>query len=109
MKLLPTDQYTCTRCGTCCKWPGHVRLVDDEATKIAQFLKISTEDFIDKYTELTDDRKGLSIIEKAFGHCYFLTEDGCAINDVKPQQCKDFPHKWRFFGWRRKCEMIRNK
>ncbi len=109
MKLIPTDKYSCNRCGTCCKWPGYVRLVGDEADKIAQFLDISTEEFIDKFTEVTDDRKNLSIIEKEFGHCHFLTENGCAINDVKPQQCKDFPYKWRFFGWRRTCQIKRNK
>jgi Fe-S-cluster containining protein len=109
MKILPTDKYSCTRCGTCCKWPGHVRLVGDEADKIAEYLNMTTDEFIDKFTHVTDDRKSLSIIEKGFGHCHFLTEEGCAINPVKPVQCSNFPYKWRFFGWRRKCEMKRNK
>ena len=28
------------------------------------------------------------------------------INEVKPQQCRDFPNKWNFPGWRQVCEAI---
>ncbi|MGL4854765.1 MAG: YkgJ family cysteine cluster protein [Lentisphaeria bacterium] len=107
MKKISTDMYSCNRCGTCCRWPGYVRMTETEVNSIANFLAIPEEEFIEKYTEVTADRKNLSIIEKENGHCWFLGENGCEINPVKPQQCRDFPFTWRFFGWRKKCQMSR--
>lgn len=37
------------------------------------------------------------------GACMMLTKDGCRINPVKPRQCRDFPNKWNFPGWRDLC------
>jgi len=109
MKLLPRDKYSCTCCGVCCKWPGYVRMTDKEVGEIADFLGLSVAEFTKKYTHLTNDRRNLSLIENEQGHCIFLTEDNrCVINDVKPQQCRDFPFKWRFFGWRKQCKMKKN-
>ena len=32
-----------------------------------------------------------------------LAEGGCRINPVKPRQCRDFPNKCNFPGWRDLC------
>jgi Fe-S-cluster containining protein len=41
------------------------------------------------------------------GSCIFLEGiNTCTIQSVKPQQCRDFPNKWRFDGWREQCEAI---
>jgi Fe-S-cluster containining protein len=98
--------FNCTRCGTCCTWPGYVRLTPDEIEKIASFLKIKVTDFTDKYTELTADRKNLTLIEKNDGSCIFYTSNPpeCAINPVKPAQCINFPLKWSFEGWETLCQ-----
>lgn len=37
------------------------------------------------------------------GACMMLAEGGCRINPVKPRQCRDFPNKWNFPGWRDLC------
>ena len=107
MRLIEEGSFECNRCGTCCRWPGYVRLRGDESERIADFLGISVESFTDRFTIMTEDRKNLSIIEGADGACYFLNEKGCAINAVKPDQCRKFPYTWNFFGWREKCEMTR--
>lgn len=84
-------------------------MTEKEVGEIAAFLNMSVDEFTKKYTHLTSDRRNLSLIENEQGHCIFLTEKNhCLINDVKPQQCRDFPFKWRFFGWRKQCKMKKN-
>lgn len=119
--------FTCVRCGQCCTWPGYVRVTNKEIDAIAEFLGMSPIDFIDKYTILTKDRRGLSLLDKEDGVCIFYRKGTksnkveefakidqkknggdesprCIINDVKPQQCIDFPFKWNFPGWRKLCK-----
>lgn len=98
--------YKCVRCTACCRWPGDVKIDDEETDSIAQYLGISVEAFIQKYTRLRINRQGLSITEKEGNdECIFLSDEGaCLINDVKPQQCIDFPNKWNFSGWQDKCQ-----
>lgn len=100
--------FTCRRCGNCCRWPGAVKLEPGEAEQIAAFLGISEIEFFDAHTRLTPDRRHLSLIEKADGSCEYLTstDDGfacCAIEAVKPVQCRDFPERWNFPDWQKLC------
>ena len=44
--------YQCDRCTACCKWPGDVRVEDDEIEKIAEYLGMETQVFIENYTRL---------------------------------------------------------
>lgn len=103
------EQYSCTMCGNCCRWPGLVRVKDQEISAIAAYLGKNEQDFIDEYTFLAEDRRSLSLISNEQGHCIFLKDDKCVINDVKPQQCRNFPFTWHFPGWRNKCEMTRHR
>jgi len=98
--------FTCKRCGTCCRWSGYVRLQDGEAEEIADYLGLELHFFTSKYTKVTEDRRNLSLIEKEDGSCIFFIEDpvGCAINSVKPKQCRDFPYRWNFENWQEECE-----
>ena len=98
--------YQCQRCAKCCQWPGDVVLWEDEITRIAAFVDLPRDEFIDRYTRLRANRTGLSLIEKENGACIFLDGIHCRINAVKPEQCKDFPNKWNFPGWRERCEAI---
>jgi len=95
--------HTCQRCGACCRWEGDVCLTDADISAIAAFLSISEEDFINTYCRLQRNRKGLSLIDDENGACIMLTPQGCRIQPVKPQQCTDFPHKWNFPGWEKRC------
>ena len=98
-------QYECTGCGACCRWEGYVRITEEEADAIANFLNVDTRSFVDRYTVLTRDRQGLSLREHEDGACIFLTADNrCQINPVKPQQCRDFPNKWNFPGFEKICQ-----
>ena len=106
--IMNNKNFNCVRCGTCCKWPGYVRVSSDEIDAIAEFMQISSHEFIEKYTRLTSDRRGLSLIEHDNGLCVFYRESPpeCVINDVKPAQCRNFPLKWNFEGWEKECRGV---
>ncbi len=101
----PAD-FKCMRCGNCCKWHGFVRLKDEEIDQIAAFMQMSVNDFLDKYTILTPDRRSLSLTERENGECIFYdaVSSLCMIQKVKPQQCIDFPQLWNFDNWENECE-----
>lgn len=98
--------FQCQRCANCCKWPGDVVLWELEVERIAAFLKMETSVFIEQYTRLRANRTGLSLTEKLNGECIFLDGLSCSIQAVKPAQCRDFPNKWNFSGWRARCEAV---
>lgn len=98
--------YECQRCTACCRWPGQVRLSDGEIAKLAGFKGLSEVAFIQEFTRLTDDRRGLALTEKPDGACIFLDGHDCAVQPVKPQQCRDFPNLWNFPGWDQICRAV---
>ena len=102
--LDPSVHYVCQRCTACCKWPGDVRLEEDELEPIAQHLGMALQEFIATYTRLRTNRQGLSLIEKENHECIMLEDGGCRIHEVKPSQCAGFPNRWNFAGWQKVCE-----
>lgn len=89
-------------CGNCCRGEGFVRIKADEAPRIAEFLGLSLDEFLRRYTRTPEiksqaragdlwfvDKPGLE------QDCIFLENNLCTINPVKPQQCIGFPLKWR--------------
>ncbi len=98
--------FQCQRCTNCCRWPGFVKLTDDDIAALAQFLGVPEFDFIQRYTRLRQYRDGLALIEKANGECIFLDGRDCSVQEVKPKQCKGFPNEWNFPGWREVCEAV---
>ncbi len=99
--------HLCQRCGNCCRWPGFVRIDDGEIEAIAKFLDLVPDEFIERYMDLRPSRAGLMLKSNPDGSCIFLEGvNTCIIQPVKPQQCRDFPNRWRFDGWRDKCEAI---
>jgi len=103
-KIEDLTAFQCLRCGSCCCWPGDVRLSPEEQDRIAEYLQLTPEAFLSEYTRLTRDRRGLSLIDGEDGNCIFYQRgNGCLINDVKPHQCIGFPHTWRNTGWEKSC------
>jgi uncharacterized protein len=88
------SKFECQRCHECCKKPGFVYLNEKEEEGIAAFLKLSVFDFVNQFCELLD-RRQLVLKKLPNEHCIFLSESGCQIHPAKPQQCRDFPVKWR--------------
>ena len=67
---------------------------------------MTEHDFIQQYTRLRANRDGLALIDKPGGECIFLEGRDCSVQAVKPGQCRDFPNKWNFPGWREVCEAV---
>lgn len=86
----------CKQCGTCCRWSGYVHVTEKDIKRIVSFLAMDELDFIDRYTCLTGNRQGLSLIEHDDGSCIFFEDssNSCQIYDVRPQQCREFPLRW---------------
>ncbi len=84
--------FSCKQCGMCCSGtPGYVFLSKKEALLIAEFLKISGEDFYQKYVRtLADGRISLKEISPSY-RCIFLKDHLCLIYPVRPTQCRTFP------------------
>jgi Fe-S-cluster containining protein len=98
--------FQCQRCTACCRWPGQVRLSEQEIARLAHFKAMSEFDFIQQFTRLTQDRTGLALKDKENGECIFLEGEACAVQSVKPQQCRDFPNLWNFPGFQKVCHAI---
>ena len=104
--LDPDVFYVCQRCTACCRWPGDVRLEPEEIPRIAEFLNLTEDEFLDQFTRLRTNRQGLSLTEKDNHECIMLDGDACRIHPVKPSQCEGFPNRWNFPGWRDVCHAI---
>lgn len=98
--------HECQRCTACCRWPGEVRLNDGEVARLAAFKGLGEIEFIQRFTRLTQDRRGLSLGEKPNGECIFLDGSDCSVQPLKPQQCRDFPNLWNFPGFEKTCRAI---
>lgn len=109
-------KFQCTGCGKCCTGaPGYVWIEEEEGKAIADFLKLSLEEFSKFYLRKVDGR--LSLKEWGSSHdCIFLEEKKvCRIYPVRPKQCRTFPF-WREIlidesSWEKtaqRCEGIRN-
>jgi len=98
--------FECQRCLACCRWPGQVRLTDEEIARLAASKNLIQDEFIQRFTRLRHDRQGLVLQEKPDGGCVFLEHGNCSVQSVKPQQCRDFPNLWNFPGFEKTCHAI---
>ncbi|MBI5386201.1 MAG: YkgJ family cysteine cluster protein [Verrucomicrobia bacterium] len=96
--------FECQRCGACCRIEGQVRLTDVDLMRLSVLLGLSEPDFIQQYTELAADRRGLVLKDQPDGACVFLKGSDCRVNPMKPQQCAEFPQAWNNPGWERLCK-----
>jgi len=101
MSALPTlssdqlSRFKCQQCGNCCRQPGFVEIKAGEAERIAEYLSMDLYDFTQNECEI-QGRQRLVLKKSESDACIFLKEDNmCQIHEVKPEQCQDFPYKWR--------------
>lgn len=86
----------CQGCGACCRIrDGIVRVSAGEIARIAAYLGMTEDEFIEKETELAPDRKGLILRSREDASCVWLDENNrCQIHSVKPDKCRTFPYEW---------------
>ena len=83
-----------------------MKLTDTETARLATFLGLDEDDFIQRFTRVNAARNGLALVDQPGGACVFLDGDDCRVNPVKPQQCRDFPNLWNFPGFEEHCRAI---
>lgn len=84
--------FSCTGCGGCCTGaPGFVWITEEEIQAMAEFLNLSSLEFMRRYVRLVNGRYSLTERRVTYD-CVFL-EDGkrCKIYSVRPVQCRTFP------------------
>ena len=103
------SQFECGRCGQCCKGEGIVRFGPAMADQMARVFGLKRSQFIKQFAIVTgpgqywlQDRQVDSPHpgEPPELWCVFLqrTPDGlygCRLYQAKPDQCRQFPAKWR--------------
>jgi len=85
-------RFQCKKCGNCCCGPreGYVWLTPKDIESIADMLKISVEQFLQKYCRSVGN--SISLIERHDNkNCIFLRDNCCLIYDVRPAQCRKWP------------------
>lgn len=101
--------FVCQQCGACCRVPGIVRLTDEDVDRLAHHLNLDVETFIETYTDLSPSRTGLILKGETMGPCLFLTEKNqCRVHKARPQQCRDYPERWRSDEIEAVCKAMRN-
>ena len=83
-----------------------MRVTEAEIAALADFLGLTDPEFIQRHTRLRADRGGLALEARPNGECIFLEGANCAVQAVKPQQCRDFPNLWNFPGFEKICHAI---
>ncbi|BBM85686.1 YkgJ family cysteine cluster protein [Candidatus Uabimicrobium amorphum] len=88
-------QFSCQQCGNCCSGqPGYVWVTPQEIQTIQHHLEEHNIQHNSNYLRRIGQQ--FSLVEKNNGDCIFLRRNEknlaiCAINQVKPKQCKSWP------------------
>ena len=104
------SNFHCQECGACCRIKdGIVRVSNAEIARIAQYLGMEEQEFIDKETVVAPDRKGLILRNRADDSCVWLDEHNhCRIHAVKPDKCRTFPFEWTNADSHEVCPALAN-
>jgi len=84
--------FECAQCGNCCAGPeeGVIWVSKPEIEKLAEHLGLTASEVRKKHLKRFGFR--YSIRENPVSKdCVFLTSKGCAIYNVRPAQCKNWP------------------
>ncbi len=83
--------FDCKMCGECCYGEGGIFMDTAEQDRVADFVGLKLEDFLEKYTEKRHGRTYARV--GATNFCiFFEKEKGCTIHPVKPARCELWPY-----------------
>lgn len=84
-------RFECTGCGQCCTGaPGYVWITKEDIVRMADYLKISINEFSRRFVRHAKGRLSLLENHKTYD-CVFLKDKKCQIYPVRPIQCRTFP------------------
>lgn len=79
------EKFECTRCGECCRiHKTGVHITRAEADSLAKRDGMSIDDFL-KTVHVTSEN---CIMPQP---CRYLTQNGCAVQQIKPDICRQYP------------------
>lgn len=95
MKIIDGRPFECTKCGECCRWPGIVKLTDEDIGRISAYIRMPVDEYVRVCTEISR-RSGDRILKDTEGtkDCVHLKDNLCEIHQVKPEQCRTNPQKY---------------
>jgi Fe-S-cluster containining protein len=90
------NQIDCTVCANCCR-VATVEVSSRDIDRLARFLKIKRQKFIDEYT-VPNEEEGTIDLRRTSTGCVFLSGNDCTIYEERPDICRNFPHVVRGEG-----------
>ena len=85
-----TNAFVCKMCGHCCHGEGGIVVSQKEQERIADFLRIPVQTFLDKHTVIRGNKHVIRTGHTGF--CVFFGEKGCSVHAVKPDICLAWPY-----------------
>ena len=78
----------CLSCANCCTTTGPL-FTNNDIGRISKHFRMKPNKFIDRYLRIDEDND--YVLQEL--PCSFLGDDNyCAIYDVRPKACREFPH-----------------
>lgn len=82
------NEIDCLACANCCKTTSPV-FTDNDIERIAKHLRMKPSAFIEKHLHMDDEHD--YVLNSS--PCTFLdAENYCAIYEVRPKACREYPH-----------------
>ena len=82
------EKTDCLQCANCCKTTGPL-FTSADIERISKHLRQKPQQFIEQYLRIDEDND--YVLQKV--PCSFLdTDNTCFIYDVRPKDCREFPH-----------------
>ena len=82
------NQINCKTCANCCKEKSPI-VLEKEILSISDRLGISKAEFENRYLEKAEENNEFIIRKRP---CLFLKNNECEIYDIRPEDCRSYPH-----------------
>ncbi len=82
------EAFSCLDCANCCKTIGP-RLTDKDIDRLAKYLKMKPQAFIDQYVEVDEDN---DFVFREHPCPFLLPDNYCMVYENRPKACRDYPH-----------------
>ena len=83
------SQIDCTECANCCI-ELETSLYKDELEKILNSLKLDFKGFASQHADPDNEEKDKYNLKNK--PCYFLNDKKCSVYELRPEECKTYPH-----------------
>lgn len=92
MQELHNEEFSrtnCLDCANCCKTTSPI-FIDKDINRIARFLRMKEQQFIETY--LFRDEDDFMVLQQEPCPFLDLNDNTCGIYEVRPKACSEYPH-----------------